>query len=72
VTLLVNIKHARKLRYCSPGLRRGCARYGLDFLKFVREGLPEEELLATGDCQVAKIVEVAREEQRAKDRERGS
>ena len=34
--------------------------HGLDWRAFVREGIPAEELLATGDARAAQVVEVAR------------
>jgi hypothetical protein len=45
---------------CVSGARAFGRRHGLDWRKFVREGLPEEDLLATGDAMAIKAVEYAR------------
>ena len=46
--------------YCVPGARAWAKRYGLDWRRFMREGLPEEELLATGDAFALAVVAHAR------------
>lgn len=58
--ILVTPRDARAARMCIPGVQRFYRRHGLDFRKFVREGTPEEELLATGDSMAKQLVEVAR------------
>ena len=46
---------------CARGARRFCARYGIDWVDFVRDGVPASRLLATGDALAAALVEHARQ-----------
>lgn len=48
---LVTFRHLRQLKYCAPGIRRWCERNGFDIHRF-REGVPSDELRATG-CSLA-------------------
>lgn len=59
MVLLCDMKVAQ-LKYCNKGARMFCARHNLDFQQFRHHGLPEEDLLATGDAMAKKVVEVAR------------
>lgn len=52
----------RRIDYCVPGLRVFFARNGLSFGRFAREGIPAEELEATGDAMAIKVAEFARRE----------
>lgn len=45
---------------CVKGAREFGRRHGLDWRRFVREGLPEEDLLATGDAMAIKAVAYAK------------
>ena len=58
--LMVRVEHARALGYCSRGMRAFAARHGLDWGRFVHEGIPAEELEATGDHMALQVVEKAR------------
>lgn len=62
--MIVRLEDMRALRYCSGGAREWFKRHGLDWTRFVLEGLPEEELLATGDGMALAVVERARERAR--------
>ena len=57
--MIVKIEHAHAAGYCSKGMRLFAKRHGLDWPKFVREGIPAEELEATGDAMATKIVRLA-------------
>lgn len=48
------------LQYCSRGARAWFQQHNLDWFKFVTEGIPEEELLATGDAMAIAVVEEAK------------
>ena len=50
---------------CAWGMRRVARRYGLDVSEFLRNGIDEDKLVATGDAQLLYIVETAH----AKNRE---
>ncbi len=49
----------RKARMCSRGARAFFVKNGLNWEKFLKEGIPEEELLATNDAMAKQVVEVA-------------
>lgn len=42
---------------CAPGVKAWAARYGFDVQRFLREGVPVDDLLATGDPIAKRIVE---------------
>ena len=46
--------------YCAKGARRWCARIGIDWAAFVRDGIDAEVLEATGDAMALKLVEYVR------------
>jgi len=50
------------MRYCNRGTRDFFSRHNLDWSEFVRNGLPEEVILATGDAMAIAVVEFARRE----------
>lgn len=65
----VTIAHARSLGrggYCAQGMKVFADKYGLDFKEFVRNGIDEEQLLATGDAMALMAVEAARKEANGK------
>lgn len=57
--MMVRMQDIRGL-VCVIGARAFCRRHGLDWRRFVRTGLPETEVLATGDAMAARAVEYAR------------
>ena len=68
MSLIVTMKHVRTVPYfhrrpgiCLPAVRAWCARQGIDFRAFVREGIPAETLLATGDGVAEAVVKWANE-----------
>jgi hypothetical protein len=58
---LRTVPNGSKRGYCAPKLKLFFKRYKLDLREFVRNGLPEEVLLATGDYQAIRLVEWAHE-----------
>ncbi len=58
--IVVTLKDARELGYCSRGMRDWFQRHGLDWSRFIREGLPADDLLATGDAMAGALVEHVR------------
>jgi len=58
--MIVTLTDARELGYCSRGLRAFFARHRLDWGQFLRQGLPAEALLDTGDAMAAALVEHVR------------
>lgn len=63
----VTMRHMRRLNYCSSGVRRFFADHGLDYGKFLREGIPAEELMKTGDAMAIRVAEVANGQQKEAD-----
>lgn len=59
-TVMVKMEHVRAARMCSRGARAFFVRHGLDWERFLREGLPAEQIEATGDAMAIKVAEVAR------------
>lgn len=60
MTLIVRMADIRAARMCSSGARDFFARHGLDWPSFLKDGIPAEDLIATGDAMAAQLVEVAR------------
>jgi len=56
----VHMADIRAAKMCSRGARDFFRRHGLDWEAFLREGVPAEQLLATGDEMARQVVEVAR------------
>ncbi len=59
--ILVQMSHIRKARMCSRGARSFFVRHGLDWTAFLHEGVPVEQLEATGDAMALKVAKVARD-----------
>lgn len=62
----ITIQHVRRVHFCSRGARAFFERYGLDWNEFVKNGLPEEAILATGDQMGRDVVEVAWADRKSK------
>lgn len=64
--MIIRMKHARSVwsrngrGYCSHGIRQFCEKHSIDYPNFLKNGMPEEEVLALNDCMANKIVEHAR------------
>lgn len=56
------MRHMREVRYCAKGVRKFFSDRGLDFRVFLRDGIPAEQLEATGDSMAQKVVDHARQE----------
>jgi hypothetical protein len=54
------MKDIRACRMCSGGTRTFFKRHDMDWNKFLAEGLPEEDFIATGDAMALQVVEAAR------------
>jgi hypothetical protein len=58
--MILTTKDLQPMGYCARGARRWFEQHGLDWSKFVFEGLPEEVIIATGDPMAIAAVEEAR------------
>jgi hypothetical protein len=57
----VTMSDFRQCHFCAGGVRRGFARYNLDYPKFLESGIDADELLSATnyDSMVMQAVEVA-------------
>ena len=65
MTVIVTPAHCRALGYCARGVRAALSRWGIDYSKFLAEGVCADELLSASnnDSMALAAVEVARGEQ---------
>lgn len=59
--MIVTHTDLRRMGYCNKGAREFFKRHGLDWQKFIREGLPAEDFLATCDEMAVQLVAFAKE-----------
>lgn len=59
---IVKMEHVRAVGMCSRGARMWFARTGLDFRKFLAEGLPASVIEGTGDALGMKVAQYVRDE----------
>lgn len=55
----VTAQDARRVGYCLSGCQQWCAKSGIDFRKFVREGIPVSEL-PQDDAMIQHILRAKR------------
>lgn len=56
----VTVSHCIRAGYCiRRGVKPWCESNGLDFRKFVREGISAEKFWATGDARARRVVRLA-------------
>lgn len=60
---IITMREVRAAGMCSKGARDFAKRYNLDWIGFLKNGIPADELAATGDALALKIVETARGQQ---------
>ena len=58
---VVTIADIRAAGHCVRGAKTWFAGHRLDFAKFLREGIGEEELLATNDSLAVEVIRKKRE-----------
>ena len=58
--IVVRMEHVRASKMCSRGARAFFKRHNLDWNTFIRDGIPVEQIEATGDAMALKVAEVAR------------
>jgi hypothetical protein len=57
--VLVHMRHIRAARLCGRGTREWFAFHGIDMLR-LKEGVPVEEIEATGDKMALEVAAIAR------------
>ncbi len=60
IELVITMRDVRAAGLCSHGARMFAKRYRLDWMDFLRFGIPATKLEATGDGLALKVLEVAR------------
>lgn len=58
--LIVRHEDARALGWCNRGLRAFARARGIDWSRFLNEGIPAAELARLDDAMVAQVIEQAR------------
>lgn len=53
----ITISDVRRAGHCVSGARDWFERHGLDFRDFVKNGISEDDFLASGDALAAAVVE---------------
>jgi hypothetical protein len=59
--MIIRMSDVRAAYMCSGGAREFFRKYGLDWTKFLRDGIPASELAALNDGLADRVIEVARE-----------
>ena len=62
MSVQVFVRHIRAANLCTRGTRAWFKQNGLDYNRFLAEGLPEEDFINTGDDLAMRPVEKARSE----------
>lgn len=55
--LVITIDDVMAAGHCARGARRWFETYGLDFRRFLKEGIPAKDMAATGDALGIDVVE---------------
>ena len=64
--MIIRISDIRATGHCVTGIRRWFEGRGLDFNDFMRNGIEEETLLATGDGLAKRVIASVQERREAK------
>lgn len=59
--MIVRHSDLRALGYCNNGARDFFKKHNLDWTEFVKNGLPEEQFIETGDAMAIRLVEFTKE-----------
>lgn len=61
--LIIRMHDLRSAKMCSRGARTFFELNGLDWQDFLKNGIPAEKLVATGDHMALRLVELTRGQQ---------
>lgn len=56
MAVIVTMQDVRELGLCSRGSRELCARYGIDWMNFLQNGIPAEELSRIDDDRIRRLI----------------
>ena len=62
--LIIRMPDIRRALMCSRGARTFFQAHNLDWQAFLKDGIPAEELAATGDAMALECVRIARDGRR--------
>lgn len=75
MSLLIRMEHVLTVPgfhvrrgFCRGGTRRWCASHGIDWNQLRRDGVPAEQVLATGDPMAVAVVRHAEQMEAARGR----
>lgn len=57
--MIITITDVRRAGFCARGAKIWFEGQGFDFRAFLKDGIGEEAMLATGDARAAQVVERA-------------
>lgn len=57
---VITLKDVRASNLCSAGARHWFKKYNLDWMDFLKNGVPASKMLATGDALGRRLVDVTR------------
>lgn len=57
----ITLQDMRSLKYCARGSRQFCARHGLDWSRFVHDGIPIDELQHIKDGMLDRVIDKAKQ-----------
>lgn len=57
----ITLQDMRSLKYCARGSREFAKRHGLDWSRFVHEGVPVDELAHINDGMLNRVIERAKQ-----------
>lgn len=60
--IILRIEHVRKAKLCARGMRGWFARHDIDFMDFLKNGMPISKAEAMNDALANRVIEVARNE----------
>lgn len=55
----IYMKHIRMAKMCSKGTRAFFQKHGIDWIEFLKNGVPASVLVETKDAMALRVVEVA-------------
>lgn len=59
-TLMVHTWHCRKLGYCRSEVRKFCSAHGVSYNRFLKTGIPIEEVELIEDVFATRLVRLVR------------
>jgi len=58
--VIIRLVDCREVFFCSRGIRLFCAKYGIDYSDFIKNGIDADKLLSYNDSMANQVVECKR------------